>query len=200
MDEYPTLEWQHVLHLMTPASRGLSTCRSSSGRASVPMRSWSERKRLPPLTERPASPEGHRSQPQSVLSTGVVARRRQEPHRLDPLRHAQGDRLASFGKLDKEPFRKPSIQVLGREQRRDGKALAAELAGPPPATTQEPPETHCKAQAVASLQRFFFEELKGCGDVNAAAASALRRLADEGSSDVRPAAASPSEATSAGDD
>ena len=54
----------------------------------------SDRKRLPPLTERPASPEelgelvpvqrschmrphqGHRSQPQSVLSTGVVARRR----------------------------------------------------------------------------------------------------------------------------
>ena len=26
--------------------------------------------------------------------------------------------------------------------------------------------------------RFFFEELRGCGDVNAAAASALRRLAD----------------------
>ncbi|CAE7238827.1 unnamed protein product [Symbiodinium natans] len=164
------------------------------------MRSWSERQRLPPLTERPASPEGRKSQPQSMLSTGVVARRRQEPLRLDPLRHTQGDCLASLGKLDKEPFRQ-SIQVLGRErQRRDGKALAAELAGPPPTTTQEPVETRCKAQAVASLQRFFFEELKGCGDVNAAAASALRRLADEGSSDVLAAAASPSEATSAGDD
>mmetsp|Transcript_26620 Transcript_26620/g.49991 ORF Transcript_26620/g.49991 Transcript_26620/m.49991 type:complete len:151 (-) Transcript_26620:356-808(-) len=146
------------------------------------MRSWSERKRLPPLTERPASPEGCRSQPQSVLSTGVVARRRQEPHRLDPLRHLQGDRLASLGKLDREQFRKPPFQVLEKEPRRDGKALAAELAGPPPTAVQEP-ETRCKAQAVASLQRFFFEELKGCGDVNAAAALALRRLADEGSSD-----------------
>jgi len=36
-----------------------------------------------------------------------------------------------------------------------------------------------KLQAVASLQRLFFEEMKSCGDPNAAAAAALVRLAEE---------------------
>ena len=42
---------------------------------------------------------------------------------------------------------------------------------------QQVPETQ-KAMAVASLQKLFFEELSSSEDRNAAAASALRRLAE----------------------
>lgn len=51
--------------------------------------------------------------------------------------------------------------------------------GSRPATASRPPNHAEKTKAVASLQKLFFEEMKKGGDANAAAASALKRLAEE---------------------
>ncbi|CAJ1359842.1 unnamed protein product [Effrenium voratum] len=112
--------------------------------------------------------------PSSVLSSSGVLRRREPLARLDPL--ASGRPCSDvFSKSSFPP--KPFNLQAASEAAKDGRALAAELAGQPKDEPED--KTQKKAQAVASLQRLFFEELKGCGDRNAAAATALRRLAEE---------------------
>jgi len=59
---------------------------------------------------------------------------------------------------------------------------AEELKQPEATPVPDPAEVErnaAKCQAVASLQKLFFEEVKNGGDPNIAAAAALRRLAEE---------------------
>jgi len=64
-------------------------------------------------------------------------------------------------------------------------ALVAELGGASVAAAEvdkvdsEAAKNAAKCKAVASLQRLFFEEVRRGGDANAAAAAALKRLAEE---------------------
>jgi len=77
----------------------------------------------------------------------------------------------------------PGIDSVDRTPMDDrGSALAAELGGGRSSVPEEQSEKDknaVKCRAVASLQRLFFEEVQRGGDANAAAAVALKRLAEE---------------------
>jgi len=77
----------------------------------------------------------------------------------------------------------PGIDSVDRMPMDDrGSALVAELGGGRSSMQEEQSEKDknaVKCRAVASLQRLFFEEVQRGGDANAAAAVALKRLAEE---------------------
>ncbi|CAK9019218.1 unnamed protein product [Durusdinium trenchii] len=148
--------------------------------------SWSHdsqqsKARLPPLSRSPVPGDVPACKSSSVLSaSGVLARRRPEPHRLDPL---QG--LSSSASFEVTPSvasnaDADALKAKAKAKVLDGKALAEELAGKPEVQRESVDErVQKKAKAVASLQKLFFEELRDSGDRNAAAATALRRLVEE---------------------
>eukprot|EP00931_Biecheleriopsis_adriatica_P066642 TRINITY_DN4094_c0_g1_i1.p1 TRINITY_DN4094_c0_g1~~TRINITY_DN4094_c0_g1_i1.p1 ORF type:complete len:254 (-),score=63.83 TRINITY_DN4094_c0_g1_i1:137-898(-) len=96
-------------------------------------------------------------------------------------------RQASCPLLSTSPSKSWSSQIPGvagsRPVDNRGLALVAELGGARTAEGESKKEVEqreaVRSSAVASLQRLFFEEVKRGGDVNAAAAAALKRLAEE---------------------
>eukprot|EP00434_Breviolum_minutum_P002240 symbB.v1.2.001973.t1/scaffold78.1/size345887/10 len=136
----------------------------------------SSKGKLPPLSRNsPVPGEIHACKSSSVLTSGVLARRRAEPQKLDPLEGLPNRLDAHTPSFASDDLFKPKASEAGTP------SLVEELAGSPEGKDEhdisESPVLK-KAKAVASLQKLFFEELRDSGDRNAAAAQALRRLVD----------------------
>lgn len=129
-----------------------------------------------------------------------------------PARISEPPRIPGFGgspsrqrarNLDVSPSRETPVRSQGHNPGIDsvdrtpvdsrGSALVAELGGarsssPEGEEQSESGKNAVRCRAVASLQRLFFEEVQRGGDPNAAAAVALKRLAEE----TRPSTGVPS--------
>ncbi|CAE8598126.1 unnamed protein product, partial [Polarella glacialis] len=120
-------------------------------------------------------------------------------HELGSGSESPADRAAALARLPALPA-KPSLQAstpahasaVGGQSSGSrapaisrASALVAELGGASVAAAEvdkvdsEAAKNAAKCKAVASLQRLFFEEVRRGGDANAAAAAALKRLAEE---------------------
>lgn len=133
--------------------------------------------------------------PKAQRPPNVEGQFNSRPHGL-PLRRVQGSRPGGIGAPSPREQRRAAAAIDGEAPSATPvtgttpeRAVDAAKAAPKDATAPDgengsvvpPPDNGnaAKCAAIANLQRLFFEEVGRGGDANAAAAAALRRLAEE---------------------